>query len=288
MNARYGMSLRKMRMERKMSQTDITNNQISRSLIAKIENDDVTPSIDKFRVMLQQLNISFEEFFYINDHYHLSDFEKFKKKFFSMASNSDQEVLHDLLKECDDMLAVHRNTSLIEIKAIIMAMMKVSNNEYQKASKLVEPIWKRISKIEVWSLFDIHLISYILFLFPVSVAIDIVNKAIKSLRKYDDYLENNMQEMKLKINLTLIMIKSNKVSSKTLAYLDEVLTESKKEYNSLYYIVALSRKGICRVMTGDEKGIEDIEKALLLCQMMDDVNLYNGLLKEKEVYLGGK
>ncbi|MGY3779320.1 Rgg/GadR/MutR family transcriptional regulator [Isobaculum melis] len=288
MSTKYGMSLKKMRIEREMSQNEVTNNQISRSLIAKIENDDVNPSVDKFRIMLQQLNVSFEEFFYINDSYNLADFEKFKKKFFSVASNSNKDVLYDLLRECDDMIEVQKNTALTEIKAIIMAMVEISNNDYDMASKLVKPIWKRISKIEVWSLFDIHLINYILFLFPVSLAVEIVNQAIKSLRKYDDYLDNRMQEMKLKINLTLIMIKNNEVSSSTLRYLDEVIQESKKENNSLYYIVALFRKGVCRVITGDGEGIEDIENSLSLCKMFDDVNLYNGLLKEKEVYLDKK
>lgn len=60
----YGQTFRKIRESKCLTQASIAGKDLSRSLYAKIEKGEVTPSFSKFNSILKNLDFTYDDFFF--------------------------------------------------------------------------------------------------------------------------------------------------------------------------------------------------------------------------------
>ena len=132
---------------------------------------------------------------------------------------------------------------------------------------------------------DIRLINYILFIFPIDVAVNIGERAIQQLVPYHNLKEAEVLLINVDINLAVLLIDDKKYPE-SLSYLEKVIPLCKKyqKYNQL--AIAYSRKGIILQKTGKiDEGSEYIKKAYAILNAIEDTKLLSELEKELSYYL---
>ncbi|SYZ77891.1 helix-turn-helix domain-containing protein [Trichococcus shcherbakoviae] len=285
MSKDFGDVLKEIRIDRGYSQKYVAEGIMGQSAYSKIERNEIEPTFRKWLAILEKLNISVEEFRYILNKESLTTKEKLINEFFSLKYNhhDDLQLLKDAiiayLKEEEDYLL--RNLYYACESLIILN----TTQNVEEAQLLAKKIWERLENFDRWYLVDIRLINYILFIFPIDVAMNIGERAIQQLVPYHNLKEAEVLLINIDINLAVLLIADNKYPE-SLFYLEKVIPLCKKyqKYNQL--AIAYSRKGIILQKTGKiDEGSEYIKKAYAILNAIEDTKLLSELEKELSYYL---
>ena len=285
MSKDFGDVLKEIRIDRGYSQKYVAEGIMGQSAYSKIERNEIEPTFRKWLAILEKLNISVEEFRYILNKESLTTKEKLINEFFSLKYNhhDDLQLLKDAiiayLKEEEDYLL--RNLYYACESLIILN----TTQNVEEAQLLAKKIWERLENFDRWYLVDIRLINYILFIFPIDVAMNIGERAIQQLVPYHNLKEAEVLLINIDINLAVLLIADNKYPE-SLFYLEKVIPLCKKyqKYNQL--AIAYSRKGIILQKTGKiDEGSEYIKKAYAILNAIEDTKLLSELEKELSDYL---
>lgn len=281
----FGDVFKEIRIDRGYSQQYVAEGIMGQSAYSKIERNEIEPTFRKWLAILEKLNVSVDEFRYILNKESLTTKEKLINDFFSLNYNhlADLQLLKNeilaYLKEEEDYLV--RN--LYYACESLIALNTTQNVE--EAQLFAKKIWERLEKFDRWYLLDIRLINYILFIFPIDVAVNIGERVIQQLEPYHKLKEAEVLLINVDINLAILLIDDKKYPE-ALAYLEKVIPLCKQyqKYNQL--AIAYARKGIILKKTGEmDEGSEHIEKAYAILNAIEDTKLISELEKELSYYL---
>lgn len=281
----FGDVFKEIRIDRGYSQQYVSEGIMGQSAYSKIERNEIEPTFRKWLAILEKLNVSVDEFRYILNKESLTTKEKLINDFFSLNYNhlADLQLLKNeilaYLKEEEDYLV--RN--LYYACESLIALNTTQNIE--EAQLFAKKIWERLEKFDRWYLLDIRLINYILFIFPIDVAVNIGERVIQQLEPYHNLKEAEVLLINVDINLAILLIDDKKYPE-ALAYLEKVIPLCKQyqKYNQL--AIAYARKGIILKTTGEmDEGSEHIEKAYAILNAIEDTKLISELEKELSYYL---
>ena len=285
MSKDFGDVLKEIRIDRGYSQKYVAEGIMGQSAYSKIERNEIEPTFRKWLAILEKLNISVEEFRYILNKESLTTKEKLINEFFSLKYNhhDDLQLLKDAiiayLKEEEDYLL--RNLYYACESLIILN----TTQNVEEAQLLAKKIWERLENFDRWYLVDIRLINYILFIFPIDVAMNIGERAIQQLVPYHNLKEAEVLLINIDINLAVLLIADNKYPE-SLFYLEKVIPLCKKYQKNNQLAIAYSRKGIILQKTGKiDEGSEYIKKAYAILNAIEDTKLLSELEKELSYYL---
>lgn len=281
----FGDVFKEIRIDRGYSQKYVAEGIMGQSAYSKIERNEIEPTFRKWLAILEKLNISVDEFRYILNQESLTTKEKLINEFFSLKYNhhDDLQLLKDeilaYLKEEEDYLLrnlYYACESLITLN---------TTQNIEEAQLFAKKIWERLEKFDRWYLLDIRLINYILFIFPIDVAVNIGERVIQQLEPYHNLKEAEVLLINVDINLAILLIDDKKYPE-ALAYLEKVIPLCKQyqKYNQL--AIAYSRKGLILQKTGKiDEGSEYIKKAYAILNAIEDTKLISELEKELSYYL---
>jgi transcriptional regulator with XRE-family HTH domain len=281
----FGDVLKEIRIDRGYSQRYVAEGIIGQSAYSKIERNEIEPTFRKWLAILEKLNVSVDEFRYILNKDSLTTKEKLINEFLSLNANhlDDLKLLKDeiiaYLKEEEDYLL--RNLYYVCESLIILN----TTQNVEEAQLFAKKIWERMDKFDKWYLLDIRLINYILFIFPIDVAMNIGERVIQQLAPYQNLKEAEVLLINVDINLSVLLIEDKKYPE-SLSYLEKVIPLCKKyqKYNQL--AIAYSRKGIILQKTGKmDEGSEYIKKAYAILNAIEDTKLISELENELSHYL---
>ncbi|MBC2080272.1 helix-turn-helix transcriptional regulator [Listeria booriae] len=207
----YGAAIRQIRKNKSLSQSDVSNNILARTTISKIENNNITPTITTVESIIIKLDVTMDELRYIKNNYQLSIREEIIADFFKLVSNTQTELIMNIITRCDNYLDNNSKDSLLEdIRLALKAALLLTNNEFELAQKLVKPIWERLEKIDHFSLIEIRLVCNILFYFPLDVIEKFVPRLLIMIDKYNA-LDKSLNPLKaaLLINTATIFMRHN-------------------------------------------------------------------------------
>ncbi|MBC6314050.1 helix-turn-helix domain-containing protein [Listeria grandensis] len=213
----YGAAIRQVRKNKSLSQSDVSNNILARTTISKIENNNITPTITTVESIIIKLDVTMDELRYIKNNYQLSTREEIITDFFKLVSNTQTELLMDIISRCNIYTTNHSKDRLLEdISIVLNAALLLANNEFEHAQELVKPIWKRLEKIDHFSLIEIRLVCNILFYFPLEVIEKFVPRLLTMIDKYQA-LDKTLNSLKaaLLINTASIFMQSNSAITTT-------------------------------------------------------------------------
>lgn len=185
----YGNVYRMIRKSKGISQNNICNGNLERSTLSKFESKNRVPSFDTMQYLLEQVNVSFNEFEYICNEYNNSERQEILVDFYSLVSNAQRTKIDMLIKRCERYLKNNNDYKINEINHILHIFLEL--NELNKLNfsdismKLATIVWDRISLIDTWTYDDIRTINFIFYFLPLETIKSIVPKMLRSLEKYN-------------------------------------------------------------------------------------------------------
>lgn len=277
-----GIIIRKIRINKGLTQLQISNDIISQSNYSKFELGKIDISTTTFELILRRLEISYEEFIFIKNGYKLNENDRIVHDFFKLPYN-DETALRKIQKRAISQNYLKEDVLLQDIISMCSGLSIIHNNgDIDAAREKVQNVWKRLEGRDRWYIVDIKLINVILFTFDIDSAVSIMERAVEALSPYQKYGEYHKLSISLKMNCSLLLMKESYFEI-AINYLEEVIHESTQINSYLQLSIAYIRKGVCLINIKKE-GIPYIKKGLKILSVFEDKLLYNSLIGEINKY----
>ncbi|MBM7637004.1 helix-turn-helix domain-containing protein [Streptococcus saliviloxodontae] len=277
----FGKIYKEIRLSKGLSQTEVCANQISRTSLSKFESCQSIPSIENMVFLLDQINMSLEEFHYICHVYQPSKRQEILNQISTILSITGTAELEELQKLCTQYLETTHDIPIESINNILTLVIQLRengpNNHNELLNQTAQKIWENLEKADNWYYRDFQLLNAILFYFPLENLRLVIDNMLNQLVKYQDFADIKPIKRKLLTNCSTLYLYNNfKVECEkvTLELLN--LAKETKRYDSLGF--AQVRLGICK---GDDNLIE---KGLLLLTLTEETALIQTLEYEIKNY----
>lgn len=273
----YGNVYRMIRKSKGISQNNICNGNLERSTLSKFESKNRVPSFDTMQYLLEQVNVSFNEFEYICNEYNNSERQEILVDFYSLVSNAQRTKIDMLIKRCERYLKNNNDYKINEINHILHIFLEL--NELNKLNfsdismKLATIVWDRISLIDTWTYDDIRTINFIFYFLPLETIKSIVPKMLRSLEKYNKLKEISILRLSILTNFSTIFLENAMYTEcKNILDYAHSFAENAKRYD--YLGIIMVRKSIC------EQKSEEVTKWLEFLSMASEEEVVTELKKE--------
>lgn len=273
-----GALYKKLRYSRNISQEKLCKYKLSRTTLSKFENNKVNLSFSNFDYLLNSIDISLDEFKYIQNDYSYDDKRYIINYFDNIFSvQYDENSINKMIAFIEQYLTNQYSKSIFFILQILKSFKDISSSGNQKihckAHIYIADIWNELSQMDHWSLLDIKIINSSLYFFEYSTCIEVGYQLIKMLKKYDAYKNISNLETSIWTNLTLLALMNNdRHSAQTFS--NHAYNSSLKSNRIDYISISLVRKGIAF------NNREYIENGFHLLSIIKNTKLINSLEKE--------
>lgn len=283
MDKNMGIKFKEIRKNKDFSQEFTAEGILTQSAYSKFELGKNEISFSSYIKLLEKLEISHEEFMYIQNDYNYNPHEKLLLDFFNLHYN-DPKQLNIIIKASKKILKDEENEMIFDIVAICEALIILSEtNNIELAREKVEVVWHRLAERHYWYLSEIKIINTILFLFPSATAKEMSKKVILNLKRYGSFNDANKLIVSLKLNSSLLLIKEQEYAE-ALGVIEQVLELAKQHSMYKPLAVAYIRKGICLSWLTKSGEKKEIETGTLMLELLEDYTLRDGLLGELQRY----
>lgn len=265
------------RQSKGLTQEEICGDMLARSTLARIESGQVIPKFDTFIFLLQQINMSLEEFEYICNVYQPSK----RQKLLNIANNNlsitDNTELLSLKQQCQEYLQTHHDIPIQQLLDRLTVTIHI--REFGGESKdttfqeTTQKIWHYLEKQNTWYQNDFKLLLTILYHFPLETLKTITLKILTNLVKYTDLYNIKPLQLTLLTNLASIYLENHQTKECETFSLEALkLAKELKRYDFLG--IAQVRLGICR----DDNSL--IDKGMSLLHLTEEEKIFEALEKE--------
>lgn len=278
-----GDTIKKLRKNKGYSQEYLSTDILSQSTYSKFELNKIDIGYTSYISILERIEVSNEEVLYIMNDYSYTPKASLLNKFFKVDYNQTK-LLESLIQDADTILRIKDDVLIADVKRICEALIVLSKTgSLEKARTYVKKVWYRLSKQDSWYLTEIKLINTILFLFNDETAIKITENVFRHLKKYDGFQDVHKYEYVFKINLSLLLMRSENYRA-ALDMLESTIFVCKKHSAYKQLSICYARKGICLKHLGLEEYDQYIDKACKMLEVLEEVQLKESILKEIEFY----
>ncbi|RYL86523.1 helix-turn-helix domain-containing protein [Sporolactobacillus sp. THM19-2] len=288
MGYQLGEIVKRVRQSKRYTQKYVSQNKMSRTTYAKIESCQMQPTVGKFMHILEKLDISYDEFRYIQNSYSLNGKEEIIHDFFRLSTNVDSKHLKILEKKCESYLSHSFDNVVSDIQSACKAQLLIAlDNNYDKAYSFATKIWNRLSKLDNWYSTELKLINNIFFFFPLETGISIVKRALQEIERLSCVNGNNSLKPAYLLNLTLLMLNNNQ-NSEAYQYAKKAVEECTNEKRFDVLSLAYARKGIALTNLGKiDSGIAAINKSIQICDALDQEAMEQAIKEEIHQKING-
>lgn len=276
----YGIVYKEIRKSKGLTQEEVCGNFLSRSALARIESGKITPRFDNMIFLLEQINMTFEEFKFICDFYYPSQRQSILNKLYGQNRLLGTDELKQLKIDCEQYLRTQHDVPIeqvLDIVEIFLHLRTEGITDGKAFQQTTQKIWAYLEKQDTWYESDFRLLTTILFHFKLETLREITPKILTGLQKYSTYPHIKEIQQALLTNLSTIYLYNHLLKDCekiTLLALD--LAKTRKRYDNLGF--AQVRLGICQ---GNDSLIEN---GLALLRLTNEHNLVSLLEKEIKAY----
>ena len=274
-----GSIYKEIRESKNLTQATVCKNILSRSNLANFESNRSIPSYEKMAFLLRQLDVTFEEFAYICNHYQPDERQSILIQSMNVIPMLDVDETQKLfektqryLKQYSEDIPIRRLQQKLEI-----ALHVWEHNFDEQAHKLAEKIWEELQAYDTWYESDLKMLTTILFHFPVENIHLITNKILDTLERYKDYKNIQPSQFSLLANLSTVYLYEDYIEDcqriTTVLY---NLSKKLKRYD--YLGIAHIRLGIC------QNDFERIKKGLDILNLTEETQILAGMKEEIQKY----
>jgi Rgg/GadR/MutR family transcriptional activator len=274
-----GNAIRSIREAKGYTQKFVSDNIIRQSTYSKIERGEIEPAASKFFALLDRIEMTVEEFLYIQNEYSHTGKGEIIYNFVHSSYNNPSE-LKALKEKAAHYLESHNDVLVQNILTVCNALIHLAKSQDISAIREeVKPVWERLEKFDQWFLTELYLLNSILYLFPTETAIPITQRAVEELEKYRGFERSSRLRFNFQFNLVFLLL-HNKEFTNALNLLEELILEAKKmKYHDLLAI-CYTRKGIAALRLGDEKGQDFIDRGLRILEVIEENQLREQAIRE--------
>lgn len=180
--SRFGITIRKLRISRRITQQELANDLFDRSELSKIEHSELAVSYENEIELIKRLSLTPDEFEYISNNYTLSFKRRLLHRFFELEISTDtaDNSIADIEALLQDCFLVENDGDIGRIKTILEALLLANKPKgLNKAKKMVQSIWfDYLAKTKILTITDIYVLNTILFAFDYETANEIIAKII--------------------------------------------------------------------------------------------------------------
>lgn len=275
-----GSIYKEIRESKNLTQATVCKNILSRSNLASFESNRSIPSYEKMTFLLRQLDMTFEEFSYICNHYRPDERQNILTQAMNTIFISDSKETQVLLRKTQSYLNDHPEDIPIRRlqQKLEIALHVWEHNFDEQAHKLAEKIWEELQTYDTWYESDLKMLTTILFHFPVENIHLITDKILDTLERYKDYKNIQPSQFSLLANLSTVYLYEDYIEDcqriTTVLY---NLSKKLKRYD--YLGIAHTRLGIC------QKDFKQIKKGLGILDLTDEIQLLANMKEEVKRYV---
>lgn len=273
----FGSIYKQIRESKGLTQEQVCGKVISRTTLAKIESNQVMPKFENMIFLLEQINMSLEEFKHICNIYKPSERQRIFNRVYNHLSISGINELHDIRKLCVEYLKIHHDVPIERILDIVTVFINVREHGFLQPSEelqaVTKKIWHYLEKQDTWYERDLKMLNAILFHFSLERLPAITDKILESLKKYSEYAQIADAKHSLLSNLATIYLYNGYLEEcETITLITYELAQQTKRYDRLGF--SQIRLGICR---NDQ---ELIDKGLTLLELTNETALWTNMQEE--------
>ena len=210
--SRFGITIRKLRISRRITQQELANDLFDRSELSKIEHSELAVSYENEIELIKRLSLTPDEFEYISNNYTLSFKRRLLHRFFELEISTDtaDNSIADIEALLQDCFLVENDGDIERIKTILEALLLANKPKgLAKAKKMVQPIWfDYLAKTKILTITDIYVLNTILFAFDYETANEIIAKIIMVIDR--DYPFKKSLKINTLINQAMIEMLDHK------------------------------------------------------------------------------
>lgn len=278
----YGHTIRKIRKNKGLKQKDICQDIVTLSYYSRIERDISIPTIDVFFKIIDNLNISLEEFHFIHNDFKKRENDQIWFDLTELYHAGDTKGLinyKDLLSK----IKYNNENPLILMLMIDLFIMRLENKQIEID---ISPITNNLKKIETWTSREVKIFISIMDMIPIEVLIIIVNRLLKQRKLYTSSDGFNSPYSKILINSILLCIENWKINEAQ-RYLHSFnkFLEVRDIYGKTMYLYL---EGLLTYIRGDRQQGEiliqksfDIFKSVNMESFSQKYKIYFEKIKEK-------
>ena len=284
---KFGKDLKKIRENKSYTQAYVAKDAMARSTYTKFETGSIVPNITKYFQILNNLDMTHEEFNYIHNHYQLTGKDAILYQFKTMAVNNDLNTLMKVRETTKTYLKEHKDNVVQDIFYICNALITLSKtNDLTQAAPFAEKVWHRISLLDKWYLTELRLLNNILFFFDFDTSLFISKRALVELENYTHFYDATELKMAYSMNLIYLLME-NQNYTQALEKADSLISISKEKGKHRLLGVLYVRKGVILTKLNKVEAETKMwfQKGFNLLEAIEDFSLQEELKKEVAYYL---
>lgn len=279
----FGSVYKDIRRSKHISQERVCQDMISRSNLSRIEANQVMPSFETMDYLLNQINMTFDEFRYICHLYRHSQREEILLLANQNHKYNTTESLQELKELAEQYLHSHPFDIPIQtiLKQITIILSIRQTGPSQESKELSQLAWEEIKNQDTWYKSDLEMLVVILLALPLDTIITICDEVLERLKDYKDYVEIVPIKYSLLANLSSVFLWNNLMDRCThISQMLLTVAHETKRYDHLG--AAQVRLGICL------KDEELINKGLQLLELTEETVLFKACQEEAELFYFNK
>ncbi|WP_430535795.1 helix-turn-helix domain-containing protein [Listeria rocourtiae] len=287
---KFGETIKKIRRDKNLTQAQLSEGIMARNHLSQVENNNYFPSYDKFFLLIDRLNVNFEEFLYIQNHQKILFTGKIHSQISQAASLKNNEQLYSLADEANNLYEQTGNISYYHYMLICRALIAYNTDLTinQDIIEFMSPIKDYLFKMENWYLYELKLFNNIIYSLTLEEALLFSRTSLKRLETNKPFLEFQHIKQCIYTNLsTLCLEHGNFQAAKNFS--KRAIKEAKK-FSLIYEMVCSKLNYAIACIKLGEKGnaCEVIEKNMSILEYLELDNLYKHFsifLKKLEITL---
>lgn len=202
----YGKILKRIRLEKGLTQKELSAGILSRSHLSELENGNYYCSFDKFLQLLRKLNVSLHEFdLYLKESIYQEDFQR-KIKIEAAVNAHDIAEMKRLLAEFP--IVDEKNVRMRHEKLLLEALIEYHQNHQIMNLTRYQEILDYLSKASEWGMYELNLLANFLFIFDIDTLPLITQQIYKKANKKNASDEYTYLYLRLLINLSDFYLKN--------------------------------------------------------------------------------
>lgn len=202
----YGKILKRIRLEKGLTQKELSAGILSRSHLSELENGNYYCSFDKFLQLLRRLNVSLHEFdLYLKESIYQEDFQR-KIKIEAAVNAHDIAEMKRLLAEFP--IVDEKNVRMRHEKLLLEALIEYHQNHQIMNLTRYQEILDYLSKVSEWGMYELNLLANFLFIFDIDTLPLITQQIYKKANKKNASDEYTYLYLRLLINLSDFYLKN--------------------------------------------------------------------------------
>ncbi|TKI47431.1 helix-turn-helix domain-containing protein [Lysinibacillus tabacifolii] len=265
-----GNTFRKLRLHKGYSLNNTAKDIMSVSHLSKFERDETGITVSKLLLLLNRINVSFEEFIYINNEFKVEHFEELIINMKESYLRGDLKFLNKLRNdeifkfELTNVLSYKLNSIMIEA---IISDLTANKVKQENLKILVDYLWQ----VEVWGEYEIILYGNTLHLLDIDVVILLSSEVIKKSIYFKNMLSYKRNLFDIYFNTIRTCLEHNKLKE-TEAYLYELKNQNIPETFILEKTILNFYFGIFKMHTKYKQGLELAQESIYILHKVESLN----------------